>query len=572
MKALFLAAVLFISAAPVQGRAGSGQDYPQILSEAMLKDAQLPPAPAGFEDSRHAAQGLIGGRPQEESVEDFEARVRNFCRELGLDGQRTAALAEHLRGRVRFGYYESSKGDQGFPGARRGIESSQGRAMSASAADHAAALGFPAYESAQAGMAGARIPARSNAVLKAWDPQEHRKEPSVPDQALSWEQINKVVVFRRVPEEEESWRDRLARWNPLAEPDPAELFARKALSRMQETPEGREVLRKLVQEYGRSGRKVFVHPQDFPGSTIVYKDGREGLRGTRGMAWYSDDPKYEFNRMIMDFNDHDAARDFLAANMSHEFRHMVNKAVFQRLSSEQLDIFYAAFLDEQRARQTGYLVAARLNYGKASDYSEEASELAADPDLFWEEMRSWSSYVVKLVPDEMKDPVSAYSQRLKVVAEQVEEMRGLLKTDIPRLMLALDIMSRQEGLSEQTSELRSQTQGRSRRGPSELEAYEKDAAGMRKSIRLLESAKGRAKLEAFKKASELEGFRVLEEERARDQKALEDSLRAHPLPKSERTPGQLSTPEFWARARESAKKHPEYWAEFIKKYGEIPKE
>jgi len=157
--------------------------------------------------------------------------------------------------------------------------------------------------------------------------------------------------------------------------------------RIQSTPEGREVLGELQDEYYRTGRKLIIAPADFCGSTIIRNNGIETINGIRGQA----NPLegiYLFNRKFLDFRDRHIALEYLCGNMSHEMRHLVSRGQMDSLSGRAGTAFSHAFIDEQRARITGYLVAGRLNKGKATDYSDEARSWARDPKAFWEELKS----------------------------------------------------------------------------------------------------------------------------------------------------------------------------------------
>jgi len=378
------------------------------------------------------------------------------------------------------------------------------------------------------------------------------------DRTLSWSEIEEVVKFGRRPGEAGS--DQPAR---AAE---VEVFSRQALSRMQETPEGREVLRQLVREYGRQGKTVVISAQAMPGSSILLKNGMQTVNGIRGQTstW---DLYYKFNELYLQFQDRAHAVETLAGNMAHEFRHLVSASVVGRMG--RLDTFVDSFIDEQRARITGYLVAMRLNTGKPSSYMKEAAKLAKDPKGFWGGLQRLSAYARLLDGDEMKDPAAAYRRRIQALTKRQQGYRAAL-AQLPRMDLALDIMTRQESLGSEADELRSQVLTQSRRFSAELKRCDEIIAMLEGALADFENPDAQTlfALARMEKASDSEAYQILLADQERDHRTLVDLVRSKTIPVAQRPPGMLDWPRFWEKVRESRRKHPESWTDFVRKFGE----
>lgn len=342
--------------------------------------------------------------------------------------------------------------------------------------------------------------------------------------------------------------------------DPANELARRAIIRIQSTPEGREVLGQLQDEYSRAGRKLIIAPADFRGSAIIRNNGVETVIGIRGQA-NPVEGIYLFNRKLLDFRDRDTTMEYLCGNLAHELRHLVSRAEVDRLSGRAGAAFSHAFIDEQRARLTGYLVAARLNNGKPTDYSDEARSWARDPKAFWEELKSWSVYAHNLDMDEMRDPIRSFTQRVTMLRNAIKENEANIAIHLPRIGSQLDVLEQREGLKGRLRAVRTIYENLLANEPGERAANTQMLYLITELRRTLSSPGGENRLKSFQSAPTDPGFRLLQRGLERDERELRALIKAKHLPRFTPKHGQLSWDEFKERVRQSQRENPQYWAE-----------
>lgn len=342
--------------------------------------------------------------------------------------------------------------------------------------------------------------------------------------------------------------------------DPAVEFSRRAIMRIQTTPEGREVLGQLQDEYLRNGRKLIIIGGDFRGSDVIRDNGVETINGIRGQA-NPLEGLYLFNRKFLQFQNRDVAMEYLCGNMSHEMRHLVSRAQIDRLSGRAGAAFSHAFIDEQRARLTGYLVAARLNRGVPTDYSDEALKLIRNPRAFWSDMKSWSIYAHNLDREEMRDPIRSYTRRIAMLRSAIAENDANISLNLPRIASQLDILEKQEGLKEQLRDVRGVYQSLLSQEPGERQANIQMLDAITELRRKLRSPEGKALLQSYTAAHQDPAFRLLQDGFERDMSSLRTLIEHKTLPRFTPKKGQLSWAQFQERVRESQRLHPEYWIE-----------
>ncbi|MFA6028593.1 MAG: hypothetical protein WC969_01935 [Elusimicrobiota bacterium] len=603
MKILLAALLFALSPAPLRAEstaapvpppvAAEAADFKGVLAEALLAGRELPPAPAESAALRARAAELALGRPEGKTPAVFEGEVRALARDLGLDATRTTRLVKLLGARARSAV-PARKADASGADARA-LKPEQGLKLQLSAQLNAQALGLsqgeslpggqPAASPSRGALAGQPLPPALAQPIPP-DPSQpglRLKAAPMPQQPpqtkpLSWEEVERVVD---VGEKPKGWLDRiqyeLAPY--VASFDRPEWkeqrTTRKALELMQTTPEGREVLRQLVDELGprgtRKGVKIEVRAEDFgERSSISMRDGVEGILGARGRARYTlalDKADYHYSSKYLEFKDQDMAVTMLAGNMAHEFRHLVNVAQLKRLSPEEAIPYQLAFVNEQRARQTGYLVAARLNKGKSNDYLNEANALNQDPDAFWDDIKRSPSYIRTLDPAEMKEPLAAYKSRLEALREDNQETRENISRSLPRALDALSILAKKEGRGKDVAELQMQAAAMLRSYPEFLKGGEEQEQLIGMLVAQLETPKGKEWATMLAKAGDSAAFQGYSADYERDRQTLAKVLKATPAPKRERPAGSLTWEQFWAAVKESRAKHPAYWVEFEKKYG-----
>lgn len=379
----------------------------------------------------------------------------------------------------------------------------------------------------------------------------------------SWIQFGEVQSpwLERHKAERMNWLEQLgATIQRTLHRDPAVELSRQAIMGIQSTPEGREVLGQLRDEYARTGRKLIIAAADFRGSTIIRSNGVETINGIRGQA----DPSegiYFFNRRFLEFRDRDVALEYICGNMSHEMRHLVSRSQVDRLSGRGGAAFSHAFIDEQRARITGYLVAAQLNKGKPTDYSDEARKWADSPEAFWKELNSWSIYAHNLETEEFRDPIRAFTKRITMLRKAIKENDANISEHLPRIGSQLDILEQKEGLKGQLKEVRAIYETLVANEPGERAANKQMLYLITELRRSLTSPEGETRLRSYQAAPNDPAFRLLQEGLKRDEHALRSLMQTKQLPRFNPKQGQLTWDQFKDRVRFSQRAHPEFWKE-----------
>ncbi|HAM35723.1 MAG TPA: hypothetical protein DEB40_14145 [Elusimicrobia bacterium] len=571
MNALFFALLgFFVLGAPSFLFAGPGleSDYPAVLADALLADRELPAAPPSYERYRREAADLAAGCTAWQDFQACRGRILKFSHGLSLDRERTQRLLERFSGGV-----------SGSPGAGPGTrleDDKKYQIMAAHARSYAAALGVTAYDSAPRGayMLPAHAPVKAAGTSIRAAPSRGPPPATaakITDRPIPWSEIRKVVKFGRRP----AYDNRALEWaedalRRIRNPEDADLrakqLARDAMARMQQTPEGREVLRQLLDEFGKKGKSVLIKGKDTPGSLLYSDKGVETILGNRGVSNYLD-YSYSFNRKFLEMKDRSLAVDMLAGNMAHEMRHLVSFAQVERISPEYFKSFTLSLINEQRARQTGYLVAARLSSGKATFQTQEAEALAKDPERFWD-MYKGGSYARMLDMTEMRDPLAAYRQRMMVLQEKMAEYIPMIK-ELPVLNMAMDIMTKKEGLGHNADDLRLEIKAREIDIPAELQKVTDALLSVQSLSEEFQDPKNSEWLVRMKTASKSAAFQRLLADQKKDQEALVQLLQGKRMPLPQPKRDQIGWEEFGRLVKKSQREHPEYWVEFFKRFRRV---
>ncbi|MFA6094021.1 MAG: hypothetical protein WCU88_12410 [Elusimicrobiota bacterium] len=554
----------------------SVQTYGSALADALIADSLLPTASADDEELHRRALDFRQGRAPDEEDGAFQARLRRFCAALRLDPLQESLVFEHLKGRVRA---QAAAGDgvRSVPGA---LSPKTGPSMLSNGLAHAAALGLPADFEGGAFAAGAPLPAEGKRALRI----AQRKPVAAPvfaaaesDAPISWSELEKTIKFghRPLPIVGDRLLNFWRRWVPRSEEAVrAEALSRKALDLILTAPEGRKVLRELIDEYRRAGKTVVVGAAEMPGSRILRNKGVEALAGMYGLAcytayppqcWYKD--QYVFNDLFLDFKDQGAAAQYLAAVMSHEFQHLAARAYVHRVDPQAEDVFTRfGLINEQRAREVGYLVAVRVHNGRRIAHLTEAESFVQDPDRTWDNLKSDDYYAENLDLQEMKDPVAALQAHQRLVGGSEAEAREFLEQKLPRRTAAADILENKESLGPALEDIRANIQALKDYLPRRIEGLGKGVRTLQSRIDQLSSPRHRALVEDIRKAADSPALRKMASDLDRDQKALIEFVNANPLP-SAPAGGQLNMDDFRAKVKESRRLHPQYWAEYWKRFG-----
>jgi len=416
----------------------------------------------------------------------------------------------------------------------------------------------------------------SVAPTPAWPKTAYHLSDSAPiplKQLESWIQFGEVrsAWLEQRKAAKMNWFERIgAEIDRARRRDPAVEFSRKAIMRIQTTPEGREVLGQLQDEYLRTGRKLIIVGGEFRNSAVIRDNGVETINGIRGQA-NPIEGIYLFNRKFLEFRDKNVSMEYLCGNMAHEMRHLVSRAQIDRLSGRAGAAFSHAFIDEQRARLTGYLVAARLNKGVPTDYSDEARNLIRAPRAFWAQMKSWSIYAHNLDMDEMRDPVRAYSQRIAMLRSAIAENDANISQHFPRTESQLEVLEKREGLKGQLRDVRGIYQSLLENEPGERAANVQMLDAITDLRRKLRSPESSGLLLSYTTAHDDPAFQLLEDGLQRDMKSLASLVHHKGLPHFKPRPGQLSWAQFQERVRESQRLHPEYWVEHRARFPSGPR-
>ncbi|MFA6030172.1 MAG: hypothetical protein WC969_09980 [Elusimicrobiota bacterium] len=533
------------------------------LSNLSLPAAGVPSAAPRFSADTHAAavpaaQASAAAVPSAVQAVPAAARAQ----------LRTAPSAEHAASAER-AIEERTAPTEAIAASLRGASAelapARGERVSDEAASSRIGRTFDASRPAPEGLPVAAFARLGDARV----PESARLRPgrqTSPD-AVPWSEVERVVRFAS-PEEARSYeKDMKGEFRPHRPGEAAgwQDFLRACFDLMQTAPEGREVLRQLVDEYTRGGRKVTIMPEDFADSTIFHDGEMEDINGTHGMV-VPDQYAYYFNSKYLEFENRDLAIQYVAANIAHEFRHLVNQAQVERITPEAAEAFSLAFINEQRARQTGYLVAVRTNKGKATGSTEDARSLAQDPDGYWEGLKA-GGYSQYLDIDEMSDPVRAYSSRIALLQEEAASVREQIAQQIPRTRAALEILSTKEGHAAELKNLREEIDTMSKILPEELKEILGTIKELQRMVAVFRSPRARGDLQYLRAAAKSPAFQKLVADYRRDQAALVQLLREKPIPAPVMPKGQSGWERVRALVKQSQREHPQYWAAFWAKFG-----
>ncbi|MFA6092980.1 MAG: hypothetical protein WCU88_09310 [Elusimicrobiota bacterium] len=381
------------------------------------------------------------------------------------------------------------------------------------------------------------------------------------DSRLSWTQIERVVRFGKRSSASGlpgAIVDKLtgAFGSADAASSSAETFARKAVDRMQDSSEGRRVLRELLKAYAAADKTALVRADAFDSSEILPVAGIECLVGQRGFS----NPylgSYAFNRRFMELQDKDSAVEVLAANMAHEFQHLASWAQIEAAGGLR-DVFQKSLVNERSARLTGYLVAVQLYSGRANEYTEAAKVLAQDPAAFWARLKL--DYSPKLDADELHAPSAAYEKRRKAMLHHLGTLSSDREPELREALSAIRTLSEKEGLSQALAPLREEAAFALKILPFEISAVED-------KLSRLESLASRDEGSPYESELKSPAYRAVVERAARQEAELLELLRRSPLPDPVPAQGQLDWKGLDARVRKSQAAHPEYWAQHLSTFG-----
>ncbi|MFA6092522.1 MAG: hypothetical protein WCU88_03565 [Elusimicrobiota bacterium] len=549
-----------------RSRQGISAECRKGIFSALMEHAQ---APALRPDSQDCAKAWADAETLKERSASgdkggmFYEDVRAFFRGLGFDEGQIEALIKEAFGEAR------SNGNPDA-GLRAAIPAETDKQVWENAAAIAKALGLPVEDVFP--LAGDAAPKQAaNALDRPEVSRRGSASPVPPAGALTWERIDSVLDLENAPSGRwERLQYRLAEFIPsLDKPQWKERrFIRESIDLMKSTPEGEEVLRQLIQELSARKVRASVRGRDFQSTAIMVVNGVEQMNGLFGNAGWPDDgpPEYEFSRKFMEMKDRGLARRMFAANTAHEFRHLAAKAQVVREAPDFEVVLRAAFMNEKRARQTGYLVAVRLNDGRRDCDWEDAEKVVQDPDRYWEDLQK-EGYPQSLTEPEFLEPAAALQRHGRLLRERISEVQTILDKIHPKVLAAMDILGKQEGLEPALAELRANVESERRIYPRWKERYQGQLEDVRSQAEWVASADAQWLRERLTAAGDSRFFKEQERDFNRDQEALKKLMLEKPLPPSPNRPGMLAWPEFWEKVRRSQKDHPEYWKEFIRKYG-----
>ncbi|MFA6092703.1 MAG: hypothetical protein WCU88_13275 [Elusimicrobiota bacterium] len=409
--------------------------------------------------------------------------------------------------------------------------------------------------------------ARSESDAPVSDPSDISAGQDLP---LSWKEIAEVVHFGSTffSGDVSRFLDKtLGRILPKSsDASAAQAFACKALFLMQKTREGRRVLRELIEEYRLSGRTLLIRAEDYDDSMILERNNLQQIIGLRGQVIQSI-RVYGFNRKFLEFKDQDLAAATLAANMAHEIQHLASEARLERLAPELVPAFSRTILDESLAKLSGYLVAAELDPRIPVYTILEARRCAQDPDAYWDSLKLSGSYALADDPEEMQDPAASYERRLRASEKSLQEMREQVRTELPRTLSAMEILSAREGLGRKLQLLRKETESSEKALALQIRSIEGNLPALREHLQDLRSGGARDAKALYSRALSQPVYQDLLQERAQAQSELRSLFQDVPLDEPAWPADQLTWKQFRQEALSSRQRHPEYWAEHIQRFG-----
>ncbi|OGR59626.1 MAG: hypothetical protein A2X36_05420 [Elusimicrobia bacterium GWA2_69_24] len=338
-----------------------------------------------------------------------------------------------------------------------------------------------------------------------------------------------------------------------------ELLARNVLKKLQESEEGRRVLRAVIEEARRAGKTVTVKAEDYDGTSVLVSRGVESLHGTRGEA-HTQSFAYSFNRGFTDFKDSETALQTMAGNMGHEFWHMVWDHRNERNLPKYAKALDYDLSNEKSARMKGYLIALELNSGKANDYTDETRGVLTGGDQYFERMKTWHPYYsLQLNRADMADPLAAYQRTLKALKASLASEQKTLAEWVPRRRIELSHMEGTHGLTPKLTELHEEVESKAGKLPHDIEQSNQSIRRVTERIALLQSPKGGALLQSFQAAAKDPEYGKLEAAFQRDKDKLAALAKKKSLPTAVPTPGQLDWKEFDELVAKDKKENPDHW-------------
>jgi hypothetical protein len=331
------------------------------------------------------------------------------------------------------------------------------------------------------------------------------------------------------------------------------LFFKKLFNKLQQSTEGRRILKGLVAEYRASGKILKVQISDFPGSSItINKDNIEEIAGRCRAYSYPSIGLYKLNRTFLQFQNQEAALRDAAANAAHELTHIRNFAEIKRLTKDEFSsVWNDDIRDEQQARLEGWIVATELSApGQSNIYSEEIRPYLNDPEWYMESLGTEPSYVHSFDGTGIKYPFMQLQSRINTVKTWISD----LKNDLPSLefwswaLQHLKTVHNTSGLDNVRDRI-----------DLEEEYYHALSALTATQTQFL--SKDTAPLIAkMKRAADDPAYNQVASRLADYQDRLNKALKINPPPPAppERT-GQLTWNKFLLTIFEDQKEHPEHW-------------
>jgi hypothetical protein len=335
-------------------------------------------------------------------------------------------------------------------------------------------------------------------------------------------------------------------------------FARDMVARLQESAEGRVILRGLIAESKASGQPVRIRLVDYPGTQVVKSGGIEDLQGGVYGEAYTQNGLLQINRAFMKYRDRDAALEDAAGTAGHELNHIWLYRKVRRLMPEYEDVFDYDLGDEMAARVKGALVAVQINRGRATSDTEAARSIAEDADGFFERMKLWHpGYSMSLTLDEMADPIPAFKGRLEALQGALDDAKDALKA-VPRLLRRIQHFETAHKLAGRLDELKAGALADQKTLPSDIVSYETAIRLVRERLSHLGSAEGKPMLEKLKQAAADPKYgRIMQEARA-DLAKLKGHTSAKPLPKPKPDAGQIGWAEFHELIKKDRAENPSH--------------
>ena len=333
-------------------------------------------------------------------------------------------------------------------------------------------------------------------------------------------------------------------------------FAQALLDRMQDCAEGRAILSGLVRE-GQAGNISFhITFQDYPGTQIVRKGDLEDIQGGCYGASDSWTHALYINRAMTKFRTRELAVDSTVGTAAHEMTHLWRAARVQRTMPQYVLVRHFDLGDEFAARLKGDIVAAQTHRGAATNDTEEARDILADPDDYRERMKLADQvYASSLDLGEMADPVAAYQPRLQALQNYLQDLKTGQQEE-PVVLKRIAHFCKAHGLCEPLRELKALTETGIKTYPYDIDAVKKAIQQVQNRIAYSKSDEGKKFAVLLKRAAADPKYRSLEQENREDLARLRREVALRPLPVPKKTPGQIGREGFDALVDKDRKVNP----------------